>query len=132
MDVHSAAWIHHSPRMAEGTDDFLQFSHFAVFQFGGIHLHFVGAVTDGNLLPSDSVGTMDTGIVDKPPCFSLIVGYLPRIVGDGRTGMDSGGSEQGGHRFGCLLAGKPRHLDLTAEILVFQINRWHSPPISLF
>lgn len=105
MNVHPAAGIHDSPRMEQGTDNFLQFRHFAVFQFWGIHFHLVGAIPDGNLLPSDPVGTMDAGIVDKPPCFSLVVGYLPRIVGGGRTGMGSSASEQGCHSFRRLLAG---------------------------
>ena len=105
--------------MAQGADNLLQFRHFSVFQFGGIHFHLVGAVTNGKLLPPNPVGTMDAGVVDKPPCFPLIVGYLPRVIGAGRTGMDSSGPEQGSHRFRRLLAGQPRHLNLAAKILVF-------------
>ena len=88
MDVHPAASVDNSPRMAQGADNLLQFRHFPVFQFGGIHFHLVGAVTDGKLLPPDPVGTMDAGVVDKPPYFSLVVGYLQRVIGAGRTGMD--------------------------------------------
>ena len=44
MDVHPAASVHDSPRMAQGADNLLQLSHFAVFQLGGIHLHLVGAI----------------------------------------------------------------------------------------
>ena len=128
MDVHTAASIDNSPRMTQGTDNFLQFSHFAVLQFWGIHLHLVVTITDWNLLPPGSMRTMDTGVVNKPPCFSLVIGHFPRIVGAGRTGMDSGGPKQGSHGFCCLLAGESRHLNFTAEALVFQINRWHSPP----
>ena len=36
--------------------------------------------------------------------------------------MGGGGAEQGGHRFRSLLAGQPRHLDLAAEKLVFQME----------
>ena len=119
MDVHPAASVHDSPRMAQGADNFLQLSHFPVFQFWGIHFHLVGAVTDGNLLPSDPVGTMDAGVVDKPPFLALVVYNLPRIVGAGFVSLAGHGAEQGSHRFRCFLAGKPRHLDLTAEVLVF-------------
>ena len=72
--------------------------------------------------------TNQDGVVNKPPCFSLVIGHFPRIIGAGRTGMDSVGSKQGSHGFCCLLAGESRHLNFTAEALVFQINRWHSPP----
>ncbi len=46
------------------------------------------------LLPPDPVGTMDAGVVNKTPCFPLVVGDLPWVVGAGGTGMDSVGSKQ--------------------------------------
>ena len=42
--------------------------------------------------------------------------------------MGGGGAEQVSHCFCRLLAGQPRHLDLAAEELVFQVNRQRSPP----
>ena len=105
MDVHPAASVHDSPRMAQGADNFLQLRHFPVFQFGGIHFHLVGAVTDGKLLPPDPLGSMDAGVVDKPPFLALVVYNLPRIVGAGFVSLTGHGAEQGSHRFRCFLAG---------------------------
>ena len=105
MDVHPAASVHDSPRMAQGADNLLQLSHFAVFQLGGIHLHLVGAIAYGKLLPPDPMRSMDAGVVDKPPLFALVVYNLPRIVGAGFMCLAGHGTEQGSHRFRCFLAG---------------------------
>ena len=111
MDVHTAASIDNSPRMTQGTNNFLQFSHFAVLQFWGIHLHLVVTITDlgviayGKLLPPDPLRAVDAGIVDKPPFLALVVYNLPRIVGAGFVSLTGHGAEQGSHRFRCFLTG---------------------------
>ena len=118
MDVHPAASVHDSPRMTQGADNFLQLSHFAVFQLGGIHLHLIGVIAYGKLLPPDPMRSMDAGVVDKPPLLALVVCNLPRIVGAGFVRLTGHGAEQGCHCFRRFLAGKPCHLDLAAEVLV--------------
>lgn len=114
--------------MAEGAYYILKLPHLAIFQLGGVHLHFVGVIACGKLPAPTPMGGADAGVKDKTPCFPLVVGDLPWVVGAGGTGMGGGGAEQGGHCFRSLLAGQPRHLDLAAEELVFQVNRQRSPP----
>ena len=119
MDVHPTASVHDSPCMAQGANNLLQLSHFAVFQLGRVHLHLIGAIAYGKLLPPDPMRSMDAGVVDKPPFLALVVYNLPRIVGAGFVRLTGHGAEQGCHCFRRLLAGYPSHLNFAAEVLVF-------------
>ena len=119
MDMHSAALIDHRAGAAECADNFLKLLEFTVLQLGGIHFHLIDAVTDGNLLQSESARAMNAGVADKPPRLSLPVLHFPWVVGAGLVRLAGGGAEQSGCGFRCLPAGYAGHLDLTTEVLVF-------------
>ena len=118
MDVHPTALIYHSSGMTKNPDNLLQLSHFSVFQLRRIHLDLVGAIVYGDLLPPDMMCSVDAGVVNKAPYFPFVVCDLPWVVGSGRTGMAGSRVKQGSHGFRGFLAGKTRHFDFTAEILV--------------
>lgn len=94
-------------------------SHFAVFQFGGIHLHFVDVIAGEKLPASTPMGDAYAVIRYKTPCFPLIVGDLPWIVDLGFVRLAGCSAKQGGHSFRSLLASYASHFDLAAEILIF-------------
>ena len=106
MDVHPAGGMNQSSGPAQHANRLLQLPHLAVFQLGGIHLHFV-EIRSGNQAPPFPVLRADAGILDKPPDFSVIVRHLPWVVGAGGTGMDGGSTEQGRYSFCGFLPCNP-------------------------
>lgn len=119
MDMHPAAWVDHSSRMAQGAHYILKLAYLAVTELLGVHLHFTCAIADGRLMPSDTMSGIDAGIIDKPPCFSFVVGDLLWVVGAGFIRLAGGSAEQCSYCLCFLLPGKARHLNLAAKVLVF-------------
>ena len=113
MDVHPAGRVHNSPRPAQGADNLLQLSHFAVFELGGIHFHLVLILRIAAPFRADRP---DAGVINDLPDLLLPVGDLVGFVCPAQ--VPELGSEQRAQRLRCLPPGQTRHLDLAAEVLI--------------
>ena len=122
VNMKPAAGIDDRPGMAQRPHDLLQFTHLGVFQHRRVEFDFVSRASGWFLTPANTLGGLDTAVIDEPPRLAVRVLDLPGVIQAGFAGAARRRAEESAHRLGGLLPGDPRHLDLTAKLLVAEVK----------
>lgn len=80
MDVQPATGVDHRPSMVQRPHNLLQLAHFGIVQHRRVEFDFVSRASGWFLTPTNTLGGLDTAVIDEPPRLPVRVLDLPGVI----------------------------------------------------